>query len=44
MHTMMRNKEFKPVKKYHPFETYLNSPKDTDPKELRVRVNFAAKS
>lgn len=43
MHTMMRNKEFKAVKKYPPFETYQNSPVNTDPKDLSVRVNFAVK-
>lgn len=40
-HMMIRNKEFKPVKNYHPFETYGNSPMDTPPNELITRINFA---
>lgn len=42
-HSVMRNKEYKANKKIHPFETYGNSPSDTDPKELRTFVNFAMK-
>lgn len=41
IHTMIRNKEIKVVKNYHPFETYGNSPEDTDPKDLITRINFA---
>lgn len=42
-HMMIRNKEFKPAKKYPPFETYFNSPVNTAPHDLRARVNFAVK-
>jgi len=41
--TMIRNKEFKPVKNYHPFETYGNSPENTDPHDLVTRINFAVR-
>lgn len=41
--TMQRNKEYKLDKKIHPFETYGNSPKDTDPKDLISRIHFAVK-
>lgn len=40
---MQRNKEFKVVKGIHPFETYGNSPMDTDPKDLIARINFPIK-
>jgi len=40
---MNRNKEIKGRKDIYPFETYLNSPEDTDPKELITRINFAVK-
>lgn len=43
MYTMHRNKEIKIKKKYHPFETYGNSPKNTDPKDLISYINFALK-
>jgi len=43
LYMMQRNKEFKAVKNIHPFETYLNSPMDTDPKDLRTRIHFAIK-
>lgn len=43
MYNMHRNKEIKIQKGYHPFETYGNSPKDTDPKDLISYVNFALK-
>lgn len=43
LHTMIRSKELKVVKKYHPFETYGNSPKDTHPHELITKVHFAVK-
>lgn len=43
LYTMHRNKEIKPVKNIHPFETYGNSPKNTDPKDLIARINFAVK-
>ncbi len=39
-HSAMRSKEFRSAKKLVPFETYANSPKDTDPKDLITRVHF----
>ncbi len=42
-YSVMRNKEFKYNKKLHPFETYGNSPQNTDPKELRTFINFPMK-
>ncbi len=41
---MIRSKEFKEQKNYHPFETYLNAPRDTDPKDLITHINFAVKA
>lgn len=38
--SMQRNKEIKPLKKVHPFETYGNSPKDTAPNDLISRIHF----
>lgn len=38
---MLRNKEFKAVKKYHPLEFYLNDPSTTEPKDLITDVCFA---
>lgn len=43
MHNMIQSKSFKPIKNYHPFETYGNSPADTKPEDLRVTINFAVK-
>ncbi len=43
MMNLQRAKVFKPVKGVHPFESYVNSPADTDPKELITDVNFAVK-
>lgn len=43
IHMMNRNKEIKGRKDIHPFETYGNSPADTDPKELITHINFAVK-
>ena len=43
LQTMIRSKELKIVKSYHPFETYGNSPKDTHPHELISRIHFAVK-
>lgn len=43
MYTMHRNKEINIKKGYHPFETYGNSPKNTDPKDLISYINFAVK-
>lgn len=43
MQNMIRGKEVKPIKGYHPFETYGNSPKDTAPNDLVTRVNFAVR-
>lgn len=42
-YSMGRNKEFKINKKTPPFEVYLNSPKDTAPKDLMVEVFIPAK-
>jgi len=41
IHSIIRAKEIKPIKNYHPFETYGNSPKDTNPHDLITRINFA---
>lgn len=43
MQNMLQSKTVKPVKNYHPFETYLNSPMDTAENDLITRVNFAVK-
>ena len=43
LYAMHRNKEFKPVRNIHPFETYGNNPKDTAPKDLITRIHFAVK-
>ena len=43
LQTMIRNKEIKIEKGYHPFETYGNSLKDTHPNELISRIHFAIK-
>lgn len=43
LYAMMRAKEFKTIKSYHPFETYGNSPQDTPPNELITRINFAVR-
>ncbi len=43
IYTMHRNKEIKGRKNIHPFETYGNSPLDTDPKDLITHINFAVK-
>ena len=43
LHNMIRSKTFKVQKGYHPFETYGNSPQDTDPKDLITQINFALK-
>ena len=43
LQNMIRSKELKIVKNYHPFETYGNSPKDTHPYELISRIHFAVK-
>jgi len=40
---MHRNKEIKGIRGYHPFETYGNSPKNTDPKDLITYINFPIK-
>jgi len=37
---MIRNKEYKGKKRYHPFETYENDPHTTDPKDLITHINF----
>ena len=38
--SMKRNKEFKAKKGMHPFETYGNSPMDTDPNDLITRIHY----
>lgn len=43
IYTMHRNKEIKANKGIHPFETYGNSPADTDPKDLITHINFPIK-
>ncbi len=43
MYAMHRNKEIKPIKKIHPFELYMNSPKDVSEEELITDVCFAVK-
>lgn len=43
LQTMIRNKEFKTKKHYHPFETYGNSPKDTPENELITRIHFSVR-
>ena len=43
MYTMHRKKEIKPVRSIHPFETYGNSPTDTNPNDLITHINFAVK-
>lgn len=40
---MARNKEIKPIKNFHPFETYGNSPKDTKENDLITYINFPVK-
>jgi len=43
LYGMQRSKEIKVKKSIHPFETYGNSPMDTDPKDLISRIHFAVK-
>jgi len=43
LHNMIRGKEIKPIKTYHPFETYMNNPEDTPPNDLVTHINFAVK-
>ena len=43
LYTMHRNKEIKGRKDIHPFETYGNSPVNTDPKDLITHINFPLK-
>lgn len=40
MANRIRNKEFKPAKGLHPFETYGNSPTNTAPNDLISRIHF----
>ena len=40
---MLRNKEFKALKSYHPLEIYRNDPAETAPADLITDVNFALK-
>ena len=41
--TMHRNKEFIPVKGYHPFEEYINQPGEVPEQELITRIHFGVK-
>jgi len=43
MYTMVRQKEIRPRKRIHPFETYGNNPNDTDPNDLITHIHFAVK-
>jgi len=43
IHNLIRSKEIKIVKGYHPFETYGNSPQDSEPNDLITHINFAVK-
>ena len=43
LYTMQRNKEFKSVKNYHPFEMYINSPGEVAEKDLKTDICFAVK-
>ncbi|MEM9545428.1 MAG: SRPBCC family protein [Bacteroidota bacterium] len=43
IHKMVRQKEIRPNKSIHPFETYGNSPMDTHPHDLITHINFAVK-
>lgn len=40
LYTMHRNKEFKPIKKVHPFEIYRNNPSNAAEKDLITDVHF----
>ena len=42
-HGMMRNKEFKPIRGIHPFETYVNDPAEVAEEDLITQVHFACK-
>ena len=44
MMMMQRAKEFKPVKGFHPFETYVNNPQEVPESELITDIHFAVKS
>ncbi len=43
LYTMQRNKEFKYKKGIHPFEIYLNNPKETNRKDLITEIYFPLK-
>ena len=43
MMNLQRAKVFKPAKGIHPFESYVNSMTDTEPKDLITDINFAVK-
>ena len=43
MYNMVQNKEIKPVKGFHPFELYINTPEDTKEEELVTDIYFAVK-
>lgn len=40
---MIQRKEVKPIKKYHPYESYGNSPKNTKPEDLVTYLHFPVK-
>ncbi len=40
---MARNKEFKSIKGFHPFETYENNPAEVDEKDLITNIHFGIK-
>jgi len=41
---MQRAKEFKPMKGFHPFETYVNAPGEVPEEDLITDINFGVKS
>ncbi len=43
LYSMQRNKELKPVKGRHPFESYANNPGEVDEKDLITDINFFVK-
>ena len=43
LYNMQRNKEIKCTKRIHPFETYVNSPREAGPTEMISDINFPLK-
>ena len=43
LYSMQRNKEIKCARNVHPFETYINSPRDVGPTEMISDINFPLK-